>query len=260
MKRLETVTGFSGGDHAGRIRILTDVRILEMDRLDCRVVPHEWEFELRSRNEIEAHWAERKALNPALYDGPVLLACRAEPHIEPDGERVLRVDFFEVGFSRFLAWRDFGFPDRKVYNCFSMPALRTADGAFLLGEMGPNHSCAGKLYFPAGTPDRSDIFDGRVDLDGSVIRELAEETGIRVDRDAFSPGWRVVFESQRIACMKIIDWPARSFDVEAEVARHISSETAPELARGYMLDRRDQLADPRLPAFMTAFLEPLLTR
>lgn len=230
-----------------------------MDRLDCRVVPHAWDFERGFRKEIEAHWSERKASNPALYDGPVLLACRAEPRLE-QGERVLRVDFFEVGFSRFLAWRDFGFPDREVYNCFSMPALRTTDGAFLLGEMGPNHSCAGKLYFPAGTPDRSDVFEGRVDLDGSVIRELAEETGICVDKNAFSPGWRVVFESQRIACMKIIDWPASAREVEAEVARHIASEAEPELASGYMLDRRAQLADPRLPAFMTAFLEPLLTR
>jgi hypothetical protein len=239
---------------------LTEVRILEIDRLECRVVRHDWEFERGFGKEVETHWAERKAANPALYDGPVLLACRAEPRREASGENVLCVDFFEVGFSRFLAWRDFGFPDRGVYNCFAMPALRTADGAFLLGEMGPRHSCAGLLYFPAGTPDRSDVFDGRVDLDGSVIRELAEETGICVEKSMFSPGWRVVFESQRIACMKIIEWPAPASDVAARVERHISSEAEPELASGYMLDRREQLADPRLPAFMTAFLEPLLER
>lgn len=239
---------------------MTDaVRIQEVDRLDCRVVRHDWEFERRYESEIMAHWAERKSSNPALFDGPVLLACRVEPRLDASSERVLGVDFFEVGFSRFLAWRDFGFPDRGVYNCFAMPAVRTSDGAFLLGEMGPRHSCAGQLYFPAGTPDRSDIVNGRVDLDGSVIRELAEETGVCVDERMFSPGWRVVFDSQRIACMKIIDLPASAVDLAAQVERHIASEKEPELASGYMVSVRGQLSDPRLPAFMTAFLEPFLS-
>ncbi len=239
---------------------MTDaVRILEVDRLDCRLVRHDWEFERRYEREIVAHWAERKSSNTALFDGPVLLACRVEPRQNAAGGRVLGLDFFEVTFSRFLAWRDFGFPDREVYNCFAMPAVRTSDGAFLLGVMGPRHSCAGQLYFPAGTPDRNDIVGDRVDLDGSAIRELAEETGVCVDEIMFAPGWRVVFDSQRIACMKIIDWPTSATELAGQVERHIAREKDPELASGYMLGARDQLSDPRLPAFMTAFLEPLLS-
>jgi 8-oxo-dGTP pyrophosphatase MutT (NUDIX family) len=235
------------------------VRIVEVDRLECLVVDYEWEFERLHENEIHAHWVRRRASNPALFDGPVLLARRAELRRGVQGERIFGVDFFEVRFSRFLAWRDFGFPDREVYNCFAMPALRTSDGAFLLGEMGPRHSCAGQLYFPAGTPDRQDVSGGRVNLDGSIIRELAEETGIVVDERMFAPQWRLVFDSQHIACMKIIDWPAPARDVEALVERHIANEAEPELARGYMLSRKDQLSDQRLPAFMAAFLDPLLS-
>ena len=60
-----------------------------------------------------------------------------------------------------------------------MAALRTRDGAFLLGEMGPHTMNAGKIYFAAGTPDRRDIFGEKVDLAASVAREMTEGPAFR---------------------------------------------------------------------------------
>ena len=78
----------------------------------------------------------------------------------------------------FIAWRDWGFPDRAVRNCFAAGAIRASDGAFVLGVMGPQTANAGKIYFPAGTPDPGDVVGQEVDLAGSVRREIAEETGL----------------------------------------------------------------------------------
>lgn len=229
-------------------------RIVDVDRLDCRLVAHRWEFAKARAAEIEHHWVERRAKNPALYDGPVLLACRAEI-VEDGGARVLRLDGFETSFSRFMAWRDFGWPDHAVFNCFAMPAVRSSDGAYLVGEMAAGHSCAGHLYFPGGTPDPSDVAaDGTVDLSGSLIRELAEETGLPASEGVAAPGWRVVFDRQRIACLKRIDWPAPAAPLAARVRAYLAAEPDPELADVHMISRAAALADPRLPAFMVAFL------
>ncbi len=232
----------------------SDARILSVDRLACHVAPHDWEFGRDAAGHIAAHWRERAAANPALFDGRVLLASRVETVVDAAGTTALDVDFFETGFSRFLAWRDFGFPDRAVFNCFSMPALRSTDGAFLLGEMGRGHSCAGQLYFPCGTPDRADIDGEMVDLARGMIRELVEETGLEVALRMFSPSWRVVFDGQRVACMNIIDWPEPARALLRRVESHIAAESAPELAGARMIFAREELSDPRIPAFMAAFL------
>ncbi len=227
--------------------------LIEVDRVDCGLVGHRWAYAEDEADRMDRHWAARVALNPTLYDGPVLLACRAGVH-EEAGQRTLRLEAFETRFSRFLAWRDFGWPDTSVFNCFAMPAVRSSDGLYLLGEMGPRHSAAGCRYFPGGTPDPADVVDGRaVDLEGSLVRELLEETGLPAAEGAAARGWTVVFDRQRIACIKLIDWPAPASEVIERVRAYLGKEAEPELSNAHMLapGRHD---DPRLPSFMTAFL------
>jgi len=238
--------------------VTTNLRIVDVDRVDCRLVAHRWAFAHARESDIDLHWAARRRENPSLYDGPVLLACRAEVAMR-HGARVLRLDAFETRFSRFLAWRDFGWPDETVFNCFSMPAVRSSDGAYLVGEMGADHSCAGQIYFPGGTPDPSDVTaDGAVDLTGSLIRELAEETGLPAADGVAAPGWTIVFDRQRVACLKRIDWPAPASEVAARARGFLSAETRPELAGVHMISSARALDDPRLPAFMVGLLSRAL--
>ncbi|MBG0810193.1 NUDIX hydrolase [Methylosinus sp. H3A] len=231
-----------------------EVEFATVSALHCVLEPHDWAFDRLRGAEIDAHWAARRAAIPALYDGPVMLAHGVS---RGDGA-TLGVKFFQTRFSRFLAWRDFGFPDAAVYNCFSMPALRSADGAFLLGEMGADHSAAGAIYFPAGTPDPSDLRDGLVDLEANLLRELEEETGVAPREVALAPDWTIVFAGPRVACMRIAQSPLSAAALEARVTAHIASQKKPELAGVRMAARRADLAEPRMLDFIRRFLEPLL--
>ena len=111
---------------------------------------------------------------PQLWNGRVLLGARSAC----SAAGVSAPSYFETDFASFLAWRDWGFPDTDVFNGFGMGALRCADGAFVLGEMGQHTANAGRIYFPSGTPDLDDLSDGAVDIAGSVAREVEEETGL----------------------------------------------------------------------------------
>jgi 8-oxo-dGTP pyrophosphatase MutT (NUDIX family) len=224
-----------------------------VDRLDCRLVQHDWAFAQREAQRIERHWAARRAVSPALYDGPVLLASRVAIETE-NGRRVLKIEAFETRFSLFLAWRDFGWPDRSVFNCFSAPAVRSSDGAYLLGEMAPGHSAEGQRYFPAGTPDPDDVAaDGSVDLLGNLWRELREETGLDAAEGVAADGFTVISDRQRIACVKRIDWPAPAQEIVARVRAFLAAEAEPELCDVHFL-APGRYDDPRLPSFVSAFL------
>ena len=176
-------------------------RIVEVAELDFAYQPRPWPFAFERADDIARHWRERKAARPAMFDGRVLLLGARQFAARGDGAAVLRGAYFEVDYSAFLGWRDFGFPDATVANCFSMAALRASDGAFLLGEMGAHTANAGMIYFAAGTPDANDIFDGRVDLMANIQRELLEETGVAPQEVAFGAGWTIVDTGPRIACL-----------------------------------------------------------
>jgi 8-oxo-dGTP pyrophosphatase MutT (NUDIX family) len=235
-----------------------DALIAQIDRLDGLLETHDWDFAKRRADDIDAHWRKRTQLNPALYDGRVLLARRYEHRLDDDGRSALSIGFFEAPFSHFLAWRDFDFPDVSVYNCFAMAVVRSADGAYLLGEMNLRHSCPGAVYFPCGTPDRTDVRGAMVDLEGSVLRELAEETGVSPEHGGLEPGWTLVFERQYIACMKTIASRKPAAALLAGVKEYLARQKDPELAAAHMISRRSELADPRLMGFVRTFLEPLL--
>ena len=162
--------------------------------------------------------------------------------------------FLKTDFASFMTWRDWGFPEAGVTNCFSMGALRTSDGAWIMGVMAAHTSAAGKIYFPAGTPDPDDIVDGAVDLAGSVIREVAEETGLGAGDFTEESGWHCVIDGPRIALMKVLQAHDPAEVLRRRILDHLAREAMPELADVRIVrSRRD--VDPMMPRFVTAFLD-----
>ena len=225
-----------------------DPVIHRVTTLDLKVEAFAWPFALARRDDIDAHFAEKQREKPNLWDGRVLLARNASFA----GDR-LEASYFETDFASFLAWRDWGFPDGAVFNGFGMGALRCADGAFVVGEMAPHTSNAGRIYFPAGTPDPDDISGGRVDIAGSVIREIEEETGLTPADYRAAPHWDCVVTGPAIAMIRLL-----SVDIPGEAMRNrieanLATQEKPELSAIHLVRGKRDLS-ARMPRFVTAFL------
>lgn len=229
-------------------------RILEVAELDFALQAYDWPFARENATAIAAHWEKRRAEKPELFDGRVLLMFRHEI-VRVTSGLALRGAYFETAFSNFLAWRDFGHPGEPISNCFSMAALKSADGAFLLGEMGGQTANAGQIYFASGTPDPSDVFDGKVDLTASVTRELEEETGVSARETAYDGNWIVVHAPPRIACMKVMRLAVTAEAAKARIEAFLGAEAKPELARMHIARFARDLDESRTPRFVRAFLE-----
>jgi len=227
---------------------MSHVRAVKVEELDLRFAPRPWLFAERRRAEIERHFAELKRTMPALWNGRVMLL-----HDWAIAQGRFTGAYFETDFASLLAWRDWGFPDDKVRNCFAQGALRAADGAFLLGVMGAHTANAGKIYFPSGTPDPEDVVGDRVDLDGSVMRELKEETGLEEADVAPLPGWHAVFAGPRIGMMKVLQSPEPAETLRARILSYLAGQATPELADIRIVRGAADL-DAMMPSFIPAFL------
>jgi 8-oxo-dGTP pyrophosphatase MutT (NUDIX family) len=229
-------------------------RLLEVAELDLAFEPAPWAFAERQAASIAAHWARMRKAKPSLFNGRVLLLGRRAIEPGDGGGLALKGVFFETDYADYLAWEEFGSPGDRVDNCFSMAALRGADGAFLLGEMAPHTFNARQIYFPAGTPDPTDIFDGKVDLEASARRELLEETGVNAGETAIAPGWTLVFSPKRIACMKLMTLAIPAARAKAGIDAHLALDPHAELLQMHIVRSPRDIDDERVPVFVAEYL------
>lgn len=172
---------------------------------------------------IAERWRASIAAKPLMFDGTVLLGV--DVRIE---NRVLGVRYAEARFSAFDWWRATG-PARGLRNVFGAGVVISSDGAALLGRMAPHTAPAGKIYFPCGTPDLDDVTDGRVDLDGSIEREIAEETGL--GRDLIAPSeTRLCIVTPKVAAyVRRFDSALPAAELKRVVEAELARQQRPEL-------------------------------
>jgi 8-oxo-dGTP pyrophosphatase MutT (NUDIX family) len=241
--------------------------LFTVNTLDARLVAYDWPFMREHGAEIDRFWARETALKPKLFDGRVLLQHAA--HVA-DG--VFHAQYFETGYKPFLAWQRMGWPGvdsagqslqgqsspvQSLRNGFAMAALRADDGAYLLGEMGLHTANAGKIYFAAGTPDLGDVLgDGTVDLAGSVLRELEEETGLGIADVRVAQEWIAVMDTVRVAFMRPVSIALPAREARALMLARIATQSEPELADIVIIRDAADIARhaTRLPRFMKRYL------
>jgi 8-oxo-dGTP pyrophosphatase MutT (NUDIX family) len=231
---------------------MTDPVIHRVTTLDLRLERWAWPFADERRADIDAYFAIKQRERPQLWNGRILLA--RNPLFTRDR---FSARYFETDFASFLAWRDWGCPDGSVFNGFGMGALRCADGAFVLGEMGDHTANSGRIYFPSGTPDPDDIKHGAVDIPGSVTREVEEETGLTSADYRAAAHWNCVVSAAAVAMIRILDVDITGEALRARIETNLAGQCQPELARIHLVrDSRDFTA--AMARFVTAFIEAQL--
>jgi 8-oxo-dGTP pyrophosphatase MutT (NUDIX family) len=238
------------------VTTLAEVVVTPVTSIEARLLHTDWPWAHDNRKRIEAHWRALTAANPALYKGRVLIR-RAQTLV--DGR--LSLGYIETDYASFISFRDFGFPDPTSGNSFAMAALRASDGAYILGQMAGHTANPGKVYFPAGTPDPGDVLpDGTVDLAGSVLRELEEETGLTAGDVEVTGNWDVVFAGGRTAMMREVRVPMSAEELRSRIRAFLATEARPELSDVRIVRGIGDIDAEAMPLFMQGFLRFALAR
>jgi 8-oxo-dGTP pyrophosphatase MutT (NUDIX family) len=232
----------------------SDDRSVRIARCELSVDPQPWPFAERCRAEIADHWQRAVAERPKLFDGTVyILQAHA---LEGD---TFKGRFVRSDFKSFLYWRETGYADTSVRDGFGSSVIRSAEGHILLGRQTSGNVNAGLAYPPGGLIDARDVGAGTIDIDASITRELAEETGLAAAELARTPGYLLTWAGPQVSIS--IEWrstlPAEA--LRARILSRVATQTVPELADIVIVRSTDEIDNDTMPRYARALLRFLLS-
>lgn len=226
----------------------TTVRAL---RCDLVAGGRSWGFAARHAAGIEAHWDKRRVENPGFFNGVIHLL--ADFRLEAgrfEGE-LLRTDF-----KSYLYWRDTGFPEAGVWDAFGSALIRSAEGYVLLGRQREGNINSGLAYLPGGFIDGRDVDGrGRVDIVASVLREVAEETGLAAEELSISPGYLVTFAGPLISIAVELVSPLEAGPLRERMRAHFAGDPQSELTDVVVIQGPEDGRAAAMPEFTRILLD-----
>ena len=230
---------------------MSELSIHRVATLDLTYEPWEWPFATANREAVGMHFAAQQAKKPALFNGKVLLM--REPRVV--GERLV-ARYFEADFATYLTWRDLGFPGEGIFAGFGMGALRDAEGIYVMGEMSQHTANGGRVYFPSGTPDPSDLVGDRVDIEGSIVREVEEETGLTPADYIVRPGFCCVVARPAVAIVQVLELKESAAAVKQAILNTIAREELPEFSDVHLIRNAADIT-PAMPRYVAAYIREM---
>jgi ADP-ribose pyrophosphatase YjhB (NUDIX family) len=220
-------------------------RVVRVDRCHLTVAPGGWEFAERNRRAIEEHWRRRCRENPGFFNGTVYALRDGRLEQGAFDGRLIAVDFMS-----FLYWKETGYGDGAIRDCFGSALIRSAEGHVLLGRQRAGNLNAGLSYLPGGFIDPRDVdSDGMIDIATSVAREAAEETGLDHGLLARRPGFFVTFAGPMISIAIEFAASLPAAELLACVRQHIAADPVSELEDVVLVERLEQLEGLPMPLF-----------
>lgn len=228
------------------------VTIEPVSSLDLRLEPFRWTFADARRAEIDLHWKRLKQERPGLWNGEVVLTRDVQISAGRLSGRC-----FSTDYASFIAWRDWNWPDTQIADCFGAALILSSDGALLYGRMAGSTLNAGQVYPPSGAVDPEDVAaDGRIDIEGSLARELAEETGLNA-RDARPGRLWAVRDGCRLCLARELRFEADADTLRQVIERFGAAEARPELD-GVVVLRSAGDIGPDMPPYAAGIARHLL--
>ena len=215
--------------------------ILPVDRIDVRLDKDQHPFERDHAQAINENWQREIERNPALFDGTVVLLSKLSY-----ADRVLSGTCHPVRFATFMHWRN-NRATPGAAHAFAHAMLVAGDGALVAIRMGSHTVSAGRVYFAAGSFEPSDFFDGVVDVDYNMIREVREETGLDLERAARGQLCHVLSTQRGTVIFRRYRMAESAEAIAALIEEHVANEAEPEISGPVIIRSVDDLPEGLMP-------------
>jgi hypothetical protein len=225
-------------------------KIMSVTEAEISLSDHCWSFAQAHATQIEAHWQRRTAEQPNLFNGDILLMHNWS---WVDGR--FHGQCLITEFKSFLYWREHKRPDGAVTDFFPAAALHSQEGWLLVGRMGRHHSSAGQIYLPCGALHTADVYDGKVDLDGNILREIREETGLALRRAELGPPILILDGAGRLVYVRPVKLQRPAVQIVKKIQSYLTRATDPELSEIIVVKGAADVCKTAMPSFTVAYIE-----
>ena len=215
-----------------------------------------WHPPALDRSAIDAHWTQRLAAHPSFFNGIVYVLT----DFSINGE-AFSGSCAPIAFKTFLYWMDHGSPDAGFRDISGAAIVVSREHHLILGCNAGQTLSAGKASFFSGFIDARDVTaDQRIDLDGNIARELAEETGLVATDIRRDPRYFVTFQgsvvSLGVAFLSRLSAPT----LQRRISAHSLREDAAEIADVMIIKTPGELAQPDVRPHVTTMGMALLEK
>jgi len=229
------------------------VEVIPIERAEITAGEAPWEWAQARSSKIQRFWKKALSMNPVLFNGPIHMLRDYDIR---DG--VLRGQTMRGDFASMMYWREEGFPQAGAINAFGAAVVRSLEGHLLFGRMAAHTASAGQVYPFGGSLDDSDVKDGVVDLEGSITRELLEETGLKAEEGERVPGLVAVREGPRLSLAAEFRFAIASGELRQRIEAFLETDADPELESIIIFRRAAFAAHHRMPPYARLLVDHLM--
>jgi len=223
-------------------------QIFSLDAVQLPVDAAEHPWLVAERAAIEANWAREQVERPWLFNGIVML--HRGLHLKAG---VISGISHRAPYAALLelvrTW-----PPADVWHLFGSAVILTSDGAMLLIRMAARTANSGKVYAPAGSLDEADIKGSLVDLDGSIVREAKEETGLDLSHAEAENRLYCWRSGGLVAVFRRFQLDQPAAVLVEQIRDHIRTDPEEEI-EDVVIVRAPQDAGPTAPPYMQAMID-----
>ena len=197
--------------------------IFAIDGVDIAVLPGPHPFHAEQSQAAADNWEREIAANPALFDGQMVFLRQLQLR---DG--VLQAAAHMVPFSTFMWWRRQPGGAGGIH-LFGWAILISSDNAIIAIRMGAQTANPGQVYCAAGSLDAHDVIDGRCDLEGNMVREVREETGLDLAQARPVSGLHALHRDRRFTVFRFFRFERTAAALLADIAAHMQVDEEKEI-------------------------------
>ncbi|HEY7749255.1 MAG TPA: NUDIX hydrolase [Aestuariivirgaceae bacterium] len=218
------------------------------------VDPRPWPYETENLAKVNRHWTKAQAENPALHNGQVFMLTNwSFAQYKLDG--VVQ----PANYATFLYWRDQGYPETGARNCFGSSVLQSREGHILFGRSAAHTATSGQVYPVGGSLSGEDVEDGMLRIEANILRELYEETGLKLEDANREAGYICVEVGPWISLAARFMFECDSVELRRRIQTYLDTSEEPELDGVIIFRRKSFARHHRMPGYARVLIEHLLT-